>query len=55
MCTDSGKSSFGRARSKHKLRVVYMKYNLKEYGGIALYPPAMTLIEEPKSSVPASS
>ncbi|KAF3332344.1 G2/mitotic-specific cyclin S13-7-like isoform X1 [Carex littledalei] len=31
--------------SVHKLRVVYSKYELKEYGGVALYPPAAVLIE----------
>ncbi|XP_078161695.1 uncharacterized protein LOC144557030 isoform X2 [Carex rostrata] len=31
--------------SVHKLRVVYSKYKLKEYGGVVLYPPAAVLIE----------
>lgn len=31
--------------SVHKLRVVYSKYKLKEYAGVALYPPAAVLIE----------
>lgn len=44
------------AAPDNKLRVVYKKYMLEQFGGVACYPPAVSLIEGLKSGgAPKSS
>ncbi|KAF3330700.1 G2/mitotic-specific cyclin S13-7-like isoform X2 [Carex littledalei] len=38
-----------------KLKVIYQKYLLQQFGGVARYPPAMSLIELSNSGEPSSS